>query len=350
MFLSLTLSISLLEIGYRVIYERPKIEKPKDDWAIVPERTWIEYHPSLGWFHQKNKTSNLEAKNYSVQVHTNSQGFRGQKEYSLQKDPLIPRILILGDSFFFGWGVNDEETVAAKLELNNMEAINLAVPGYGINQILMSYREIGRKFNPDLVLISVFPDDFHRATESFSDSGYAKPYFSLEPGGILKLHNIPTPKPFEMTTGQYPEVIQHKPIEKILLHSSVYKTLRRGFQKIGKQMGWIDSNSTDEWILGKAILTQLIMEIRKDGAIPILIFVPARWTIGNEQESFRKSFARLSKSLQVDLIDPTEEFTQAIKTSKLEDYYIQDDWHWTAQGHQLLADLLSDYLKEHKFL
>ncbi len=50
-------------------------------------------------------------------VSTNSLGIRG-KEISLEKPQDTYRILLLGDSMTFGWGVNEGETFAKILETN----------------------------------------------------------------------------------------------------------------------------------------------------------------------------------------------------------------------------------------
>ena len=45
--------------------------------------------------------------------------------------------------------------------------MNIGVPGYGMDQIYLSYQEIARTFHPDMVLIGIFPEDFWRCKRSF---------------------------------------------------------------------------------------------------------------------------------------------------------------------------------------
>ena len=92
-------------------------------------------------------------------VTINSQGFRGPDPDTL---PPGRRILVLGDSFVFGWGVDDGETLPARLEaiLNagsppggGVCVLNLGVPGYGPGREAALLRRRGIPLEPDLVLL-----------------------------------------------------------------------------------------------------------------------------------------------------------------------------------------------------
>lgn len=92
----------------------------------------------------------------------NSDGIRSVKEYPLQKDPDVFRIIALGDSFTFGQYVNEDDIYVTQLEnsLNTascsagkkFEIINLGVPGYDIQYAVERYRRHGQKYHPDLVI------------------------------------------------------------------------------------------------------------------------------------------------------------------------------------------------------
>lgn len=99
-------------------------------------------------------------------VHINSQGLRG-REISVQKAPGVYRILCLGDSSTFGWGVNDEETYPAQLEdlLNEelpdktFEVLNAGATAYSSRDYLDYLKKKGLRADPDLVIVGFFPND-----------------------------------------------------------------------------------------------------------------------------------------------------------------------------------------------
>jgi len=349
---SIVFTLLLAEIALRIVgFDHPKMpEGPKSDWALVPERVWTEYHSVLGWAHQKNKHAILKVGDKELDVYTNSSGFRGRREYDLNKPESVVRILCLGDSFVFGFGVEDHETFCSRLEAQgeNIEVLNLGVPGYGVDQLLLYYRTVAKAYQPDYVLIGIFPEGFWRATRSFADTGHAKPYFSLSPDGDLVLHNNPVPPPFQLRTNQFPSLIQYGWFERLLMQSKVYRAVRKGIIQMGKVMGWLDPDLTVEWTVGRVILRELIGEIHESGAQPVLIILPPdRWVKSTRKTSLRKALIRFIQKEKVDALDLTPDLYRAVQQKSINHYYIEGDWHWTAKGHQLAADLIAHYLIDH---
>ena len=69
----------------------------------------------------------------------------GRRVVPCSAPPTQPgELLLLGDSMAFGQGVDDEHTLAAHLALAGFHVVNLATPGYGTNQELLSFRRYMR--------------------------------------------------------------------------------------------------------------------------------------------------------------------------------------------------------------
>jgi len=92
----------------------------------------------------------------------NSGGFRG-REYSVEKPEEVYRIVVLGDSFTFGLGLNDNETFSYHLEqlLNEknisgkrFEVLNFGVSGYNTVQEVAMLKMKALKYLPDMVIIA----------------------------------------------------------------------------------------------------------------------------------------------------------------------------------------------------
>lgn len=346
---SLLLALALGEGVLRIVgVGRVKFqEKPRMSWVNVPENIWVEHHPVLGWYSQKNKTAVLESPNFpKVEIHTNSAGFRGPREYAIEKPKGVIRVAMLGDSFVFGFGVQDGETFPVLLESQNKtrEVLNLGVPGYGIDQIYLSYREIARKYHPDIVLIGIFPEDFWRCTRSFADSGHVKPYFSLSTQGKLVMHNVPVPPPFSLNSNQFPPLSEQNAFQRILNKSVLYRLAKKPLTKLAKNMRLIDPNDTEEWLIGRAILHQMIAEIRLHGAVPVFVLMPPQdWAQSTRKTSLERSILRFADREKVGLVNLKPVFNDAIAKDGLETYYIKDDWHWTVKGHELAAQTVEQY-------
>jgi len=258
------------------------------------------------------------------------------------------RIAALGDSFVFGFGVQDGETFSALFEANDKtrEVLNLGVPGYGMDQIYLSYREIARAYHPDIVLIGVFPEDFWRCTRSFADSGHVKPYFSLSPAGKLVLHNVPVPPPYSLNTDQFPPIVEQNEFLKILNQSVLFKLAKKPVLKLAKNLRLIDPESSEEWLVGRAILRRLIAEIRADKAVPVIVLMPPQnWVQSTRKTSLERSIRRFADREKVGFVNLKSVFTEAVAKDGLEAYYIKGDWHWTPRGHALAAQGIEDYFR-----
>ena len=114
---------------------------------------------------------------FGAHIQTNDQGFRDRQAHIPPKQPGEYRIVVLGDSFTFGPGVEYDHLyttlLGSRLARSHPEVkvINLAVEGYNIIQYEAVLEEVGLDLKPDLVLLAMFPvndfemDDYehHRA-------------------------------------------------------------------------------------------------------------------------------------------------------------------------------------------
>ena len=93
-------------------------------------------------------------------------GFRGP-ERKIEKPPGTFRIVGVGDSVIYGSGVPYEATYLTRLEAALAErggppvdAINLGIPGYWPEPQALVLQHYGLRYQPDLVLVGVFTNDF----------------------------------------------------------------------------------------------------------------------------------------------------------------------------------------------
>ncbi len=101
-------------------------------------------------------------------VEINPDGFRGP-QVSLEKPEGVRRIVGIGDSHMFGWGVGNDETYLSVLEsrLNRedpgkrkWQVLNFAVPGYNTKMEVATFEKRALAYDPDLVIIHFIGNDF----------------------------------------------------------------------------------------------------------------------------------------------------------------------------------------------
>lgn len=100
-----------------------------------------------------------------VEIRTNGQGMRADREYDLAKRPGVKRVLAIGDSTTVGFTVDVSETFGAVIEdrLNAagvpVEVMNAGVPVFGTSEELVYFEQDLLRYAPDLVLVSFYEND-----------------------------------------------------------------------------------------------------------------------------------------------------------------------------------------------
>lgn len=159
--LAFTLAFIFFEISARIV---SYLSKNSDSSKIIG--TCKRRDPFLYTSFIPNSSCEYIAKEWSATYKINSLGFR-DFEYTLEKLNNTYRILIMGDSFFEGVGVNVEETAGKLLELklrqyakSNIEVIQIGTAGWSPLPEYIYLSKFGIKFHPDLVIQTVNVSDF----------------------------------------------------------------------------------------------------------------------------------------------------------------------------------------------
>ncbi len=161
----LTICLLTLEAMLRMIYGRNGMHFGIEMWKYAKALKRSSAIHDLGHEHIPNSEAFL----MGVPVKINSAGLR-DREFSLDKPKDTYRILALGDSTTFGWGAHQDKTYPKLLEqkLNekppagcphHFEVINTGVGNYNTVQEVTYFKERGRLYKPDMVLIGFFIND-----------------------------------------------------------------------------------------------------------------------------------------------------------------------------------------------
>jgi len=102
----------------------------------------------------------------------NSEGFK-DFEHTIIKPSNTYRIIALGDSMTFGAAVKINDTWPKQLErkLNSLnfslrfEVFNFGIPGAGTLEEVQVFKEKGLKYNPDMVILQFYENDFEDSLE-----------------------------------------------------------------------------------------------------------------------------------------------------------------------------------------
>lgn len=214
--LILLLTLVGLELFFRTV-------RRDDALKLVMGQVDLKYHHSLKPNSDLHLVSSLPGE-YEVTARINNHGFRGP-DFDLSKKSGQIRIFVVGDSFTFGTGTHDDETIPALMQqkldstAERIQVVNAGIGSYSPVTHYLRLRDDLPNFKPDIVLMlldfSDLRDDWDREkTLLFDQQGEvigSNPYYEY---GKFKLWNY----------------LRSKSVFCMYLHNK----LVRSFQKIRK--------------------------------------------------------------------------------------------------------------------
>lgn len=216
---------------------------------------------------------------YEIEYLINSKGLR-DSETTYEKPEGIFRIVLVGDSHTFGYGVPIEKHYSTLLEgyFKDVEVINMGVDGYGVDQELIYLQLEGFKYEPDLVLAYVphFAEHRHMHTNRF---GKNKPRFLLV-DGELELTHYPVVDNVSLLPQGILRDFHHWLLEKSvayqILQNGILGIVRQGISQ-AEQKQQDENNSFNEKFvaemneLGEELIVAMSEDSLKHGATFVLV-------------------------------------------------------------------------------
>ena len=322
-----------------------------------------------------NARSKFNTKEFKTEISINSLGYRG-KEFSPRKGNQ-QRILIIGDSFTFGHGVNDHETYAAQLERildGKVEVINGGyVSCYHPATYYLYLKQFGLHLEPDIVLVGFFigndidspcfdslrwvkKDENNlplRIEDIYSkvENGYwvsRKKQYRYRIPWLRESHLfqliMEIAGPF--LTPPDNDDIEWNSRRKLDDYGNVFR------QKLPERTHRLVQQTKDLFLAMNRIALQ-------QSSVLIPVIIPELMQI---DRSTAPPFIRRPEEL--DLEKPQRIFTEffhengipyidllpAMRHSHEKALYFRGDRHWTPAGHQLAAELIAEYLRKEGML
>ncbi|MDL1859446.1 SGNH/GDSL hydrolase family protein [Betaproteobacteria bacterium PRO7] len=304
-----------------------------------------QYDAKYGWSHVPGASGRFASFGFDTTVTTNSIGFRG-REVPLQKKPSTTRILVLGDSYVWGFGVQDDEVFTSKIErlCPRVEAVNFGVSGYSTDQELLLYRDKGAAYGADVVVLVLAGNDYEDNARSKVYVYYHKPAFVLDDDRLVPI-NQPVPRTNVVVRG-FAWVAQQSYVLTQLNRSieSVVRALGSGSGSAKQQSGPKAEPAAPRpypRTLGQAITVRLVREmaasVRAAGSGFVVVFTDGQ---GKTAREFAQSVADPAIAyVYLDDAFPPDEYART---------HLPGDFHWNADGHALVARTVARSLIEFK--
>ena len=256
---------------------------------------------------------------YDIEIRTNGGGLREDREFA------TGRVLCLGDSFTVGFGVDREETFAARIG-----ALNAGVAGTGTAQQLAWFTLEGWRYRPEVVLVAPVVNDLADNT--------ASGLFTFAPDSSLVQHPAVQTRTLRVLRLLRAAARLHHLVRALAAAQrrasrrspSATTAGSRGRPPAGAAPATV---ARREDALQRALLRRLRAECEVRGAALVVMPVPA--AAGSPEQPRQDGlYAWLAREGFV-VVDLRTAFASALAAGVVLTYPV--DGHWTAAAHRLAA-------------
>lgn len=360
-FLSLTLSLSFsIVIAEWVLrYQRQSIEHEINTSERM-EPGMILYDAQLGWKLKPYWSGKHHHYDYDVTYNIDRDGFRRSETRRENVD-----YAVVGDSFSFGLGVNDDETFAALLNASSEEKNvyrNYSVPGYSTDQQLLLLNRLKDRIDTDVLLVVYLGNDIFDNMRGYPlQAEHAKPYFKLT-DNTLSLENTPVPlapKSAAARKNTISNIVLGQPhhaknFSDWFARLEINRRLGLFQQKAALTDEEMDHQFSESLKLFNALVYEIHKLTNKSARKLNVVLLPGRSYVeqpesvsAQYQEYFRQM---IQSSLDVSSIKVMDlaAHLRALHDKGIHKLYYPNEGHLTPLGHQYVADYLAVQIKNIK--
>jgi hypothetical protein len=317
-------------------------------------RNLFEYHPVIGYRYIPGICARVRHESGGYLVACNTAGFRCRHEVTPQPPPGTFRILLFGDSYTAGDGVNQDQRYGDRLEaaLDRAQVLNFGLPGSGTDQQFLAFREYAAALEYHLLLICPMVEnirriqDTHQVVLSITAGELvrrAKPYFERV-DGTLELRHSPVPKTVLPVTSDAGRPDDGPGLRGWLRrHPQVHCLLQR-LRDVRDPIEYEQADSPG-WLLMRTILVEWIGLARS----PVILCPIPTFSHINKCFSavgYLRRFSEVGAATGAQVIDVLPEFWRLSGERRRRCRFAIDD-HPSPLGHEVMARALEPHVRRH---
>ena len=273
--LGLAVASTLVGIGLAELAVRRVA--PCEIHGYVPvgaEKPFFTYHEGLGWRGRPSARGPFRGLDYATEVSLDARGNRSPNPPFVAA---LRNVVILGDSYGWGWGVADDQVVTHRMmELEpGINTYNLSTPGYGTGQEYISlgvFVDEHPDARIDSVVLLAFPGNDYDDVAARVRHRLAKPRFELA-GGKLLLTNVPAPRPdadaFDAPSderGEPPSWLSHSHLWNTLILRPQVRALHQRIFDAREESAGASARESHKRALVRALIDAIDRRARARGA------------------------------------------------------------------------------------
>lgn len=353
-------TILIFAVGFSAVEYTARLRAREVAGSDTLDPGLIVYDSTLGWKLAPLWSGRHRHHDYDATYHTSRLGFRNDSpDLTVVRHPWYA---VLGDSFVFGFGVNDDTTFVHLLNESETGArsyVNFGVPGYSSDQQLLLLERHVLDFKPDGILFVVYlgNDLFDNMRPYPMQARRAKPYFS-QSGDELILRNTPVPQAPSPTPDARLELRnavlgENSPsaIDRLATRSVLLAGLWERYSGIDLSTSDLRSRFTPAIDLFKRIADSARQATVQRGASFTVVVLAGRSFVETPksmsaayQQCLREEVLAWADESHVAVVDLAGDLRQAYADGG-ESWYYKNDGHLNPEGHAKVASILADRLE-----
>jgi len=317
---------------------------------------WYAYSDESGLnILKENTVYNHRINNRNIKYSFGSLNNRITKKQIINQD----KILILGDSFTFGWLVNDENIFVNHLQnhFKKFNFINPSVPGWGASDYVRFAENYCNQIKPKKIIVMLNTDDFTRAWlsklykfEIYDTQNAKNNIIDIGYGNQLnydsKFHKIPFYK-FFIKNSHLIVFIRQLIVDIKNGNINYFKNLKKDELKNSEDVSnivYIPNQKLEDFyveasMLGKILFLRL-KEISRACESKLIVIYSGWWDYAdNHHNNPTLYFLNEAQSFFAESGIEYYDFVKNMKDvhNNFNKYLILNDWHPNEEGHRIIA-------------
>ena len=348
--------MSLFAAELLLSYQRRQIER-----SDHMSKGMVAFDAELGWRLTPRWLGSHRHHDFEVSYAINRYGFRGE----FPEPRTGKRYALIGDSFTFGIGVEDNQTFVHLLnsaEQRSDTFLNFSVPGTSTDQQYLLIKRRLAAFAPDVIVLMVYlaNDLFDNQLAFPLQAEHPKPFFQLTNDGRLRLMNSPVPRT------RKPAAAKNRTLSSVVLGEQIQagepsfqafaklELFRRlGFFQNIQQItdGEFEQRFASALELFEALVSAIQLVTAQQGAeLKIVLlagksFIDQPDSVSGQYQDFlrRRIVTILENNSAIQLLDMAAQM-RTVHAIEKANWYFPNEGHLNPEGHRLLAKLLAERL------
>jgi len=346
--LSVVATLLVFDVGLRystLVTPRRGVLQPVPDKH--PLTDWIDVFPP-------GYSGTLTSKEFTVDVRAGSLGLR-VRDLDFAALSTEHPYLFIGDSYFFGWGVEQEQRLSelfgSKIAEDGRPApvVNLSFPGWGTYHYLAVWEQFVPQLKPRFVIIGMFiGNDF---TDDLKQS-----WRSHEAGGAsVAPENRPTSLFLRFKLAAR-EMISTSPVLSVVNHalwmSPAFRSLFSGLEIRNDRIALYETASSDLqkqlYAATESALDSLARLSHAQGVPLLVVLIPDHLQVLMSDLFRGYDFDKPQRTIQAFLHERGIACFDLLPifrgTPSPDEMFFREDKHWNAKGHAFVAEALRQCL------